>query len=165
MLANELCGSFAWRDKVCLAGRGGGEDMIFIGTGTKDIVRVKPFFFFSSVPHSFPNVFVSGSFPIDTWVVAFNLLRNDAESDEGLEALLGSTLKDGTIRALQAPRTVSKQVASGVGLKVEVGDIFDGVSSSLSEAEGWVESGIPANLVAGIRVAVETLDTAFKVVD
>ena len=101
-------------------------------------------------------------------MAAFDLLRKDSESDEGLEALLGSTLEDGTIRALQAPRTISKQVASGEGLKVEVGDIFDGGSSSLPEAEGWVESGIPpANLlqvVAETRVAVETLDKACKVV-
>ena len=100
-------------------------------------------------------------------MAAFDLLRKDSESDEGLDALLGSTLEDGTIRALQAPRTISKQVASGEGLKVEVGDIFDGGSSSLPEAEGWVESGIPANLVqvvAETRVAVETLDKACKVV-
>ena len=100
-------------------------------------------------------------------MAAFDLLRKDSESDEGLEALLGSTLEDGTIRALQAPRTISKQVASGEGLKVEVGDIFDGGFSSLPEAEGWVESGIPANLVqvvAETRVAVETLDKACKVV-
>ena len=80
---------------------------------------------------------------------------------------MGSTLEDRTIRALQAPYTVSKQVASGEGLKVELGDIFDGVSSSLPEAEGWVESGIPANMVqvvAGTRVAVVTLNKAFKVV-
>ena len=99
MLANELCGSFAWRDKVCLAKRGGG-DMLFTGTGTKDIVRVETFVFFSSVPPSFRKLFVSRSFPIDTWVAAFDLLRKDSESDEGLEALLGSTLEDGTIRAL-----------------------------------------------------------------
>ena len=61
---------------------------------------------------------------------------------------------------------MSKKVTSGEGAKVEVGDIFDGVSSSLSEAEGWVESGIPVNLVqvvAGTRVGVETLDKAFQV--
>ena len=61
--------------------------MLFIGTGTKDIVRVKPFVFFSLVPPSFRKLFVSGSFPIDTWVAAFDLLRKDSESDEGLEAL------------------------------------------------------------------------------
>ena len=80
---------------------------------------------------------------------------------------MGSTLEDRTIRALQAPYTVSKQVASGEGLKVELGDIFDGVSSSLPEAEGWVESEIPANMVqvvVGTRVAVMTLNKAFKVV-
>ena len=61
---------------------------------------------------------------------------------------------------------MSKKVTSGEGAKVEVGDIFDGVSSSLPEDEGWVELGIPANLVqvvAGTRVGVETLDKAFQV--
>ena len=98
MLANELCGSFAWRDKVCLVG--GGGDILFIGTGTKDIVRVKLFDVFSSIPPSFRKIFVSGSFPIDTWVAAFDLLSKDSESVEGLEALLGSTLEDGAIGVL-----------------------------------------------------------------
>ena len=74
--------------------------MIFIGTGTKDIFRVKKFALFACVPPSFCKLFVSGSFSIDTCVVAFNLLGKDSESEEGMETFLGSTLDDGTIRAL-----------------------------------------------------------------
>ena len=60
---------------------------------------------------------------------------------------------------------MSKQVESGKCIKVKVEEIFDDVSSSLPEVEGWVELGIPSNpvsLVVGTRVGAETLDKAFK---
>ena len=77
----------------------GGGGSIFIGRDTKDIVWVKPFARFSSVPPSFRKLFVSGLSSIDTWVATFDMLGKYSESEEGLEALLGSTLEDGKIQA------------------------------------------------------------------